>query len=53
MEEKWDRRTGEIRELSVDELDKVSGGVGQEPEPDEPMGLCPAQASFEKWRRGE
>ena len=47
MEEKRDQRVDENRELSADELDKVSGGVDQEP--DEPMGLCPASASFEKW----
>ena len=45
---KREEKRDEIRELSEDKLEKVSGGVGQETD-DEPMGLCPTQASFEKW----
>ena len=39
-------------ELTEEDLNLVTGGVGQETDEekdDEPMGLCPTQASFEKW----
>ena len=51
LEEKPDETVDEIRELSADELDKASGGVEYDSEPDESTGLCPTQASFEKWFR--
>ena len=38
--------------VTEEDLEFVNGGVGQEPneeKKDEPMGLCPTQASFEKW----
>lgn len=42
----------EKKKITDEDLDLVTGGVGQETDDetsDEPMGLCPTQASFEKW----
>ena len=45
----------EKKKLTEEDLELVNGGVGPgtdggtDEETDGPMGLCPTQASFEKW----
>jgi len=55
MNEKELKKNTELKKkLTERDLELVNGGVGQDnygrtDETDEPMGLCPTQASFEKW----
>ena len=52
LRDRCHRSPDEKKKLTDEDLDLVTGGVGQETDDettDEPMGLCPTQASFEKW----